>query len=107
MADACLQLMSIADADFDKLISGYPPLVNIGCGEDVTIRQLAERVAKVVGFEGALRFDTSKPDGTPRKLLDVSRLFALGWRPRIGIEQGIGLAYQAYSGSIPAESHST
>jgi GDP-L-fucose synthase len=107
MADACLKLMSLSDAEFNELIADYPPLINIGCGADMTIRELAESIAKVVKFDGALRFDTSKPDGTPRKLLDVSRLFALGWRPRVDIEQGIGLAYQAYSGSIPAESHST
>jgi GDP-L-fucose synthase len=107
MADACLKLMSLSDAEFNELIADYPPLINIGCGADMTIRELAESIAKVVKFDGALRFDTSKPDGTPRKLLDVSRLFALGWRPRVDIEQGIGLAYQAYSESIPAESHST
>jgi GDP-L-fucose synthase len=56
--------------------------VNIGCGEDLTIRELAELIAKIVGFNGRLVFDTSKPDGTPRKLLDISRLSALGWRPR-------------------------
>ncbi len=107
MADACLKLMSLSDAEFNELIADYPPLINIGCGADMTIRELAESIAKVVKFDGALRFDTSKPDGTPRKLLDVSRLFTLGWRPRVDIEQGIGLAYQAYSESIPAESHST
>ena len=107
MADACLKLISLPDAEFNGLIGGYPPLINIGCGADMTIRELAETVANVVGFNGALRFDASRPDGTPRKLLDVGRLFALGWRPSVGIEQGIGLAYQAYSESIPAESHST
>ena len=64
-------------------------LVNIGCGEDVTIRELAELVARVVGYPGRLAWDTSKPDGTPRKLLDVSRLTALGWKPRIGLEEGL------------------
>jgi GDP-L-fucose synthase len=99
--------MSLSDAEFNELIADYPPLINIGCGIDLTIRELAETVAEVVSFNGALRFDASRPDGTPRKLLDVSRLFALGWRPRVTIEQGIGLAYQAYSESTPAESHST
>ena len=107
MADACLKLISLPDAEFNGLIADYPPLINIGCGADMTIRELAETVANVVGFNGALRFDASRPDGTPRKLLDVSRLFALGWRPSVGIERGIGLAYQAYSETIPAESHST
>ena len=103
MADACLKLISLSDTKFNELIAGYPPLINIGCGVDATIRELAETVAEAVGFDGALRFDTSKPDGTPRKLLDVSRLFALGWRPCMGIEEGIRLAYQAYSESIPTE----
>lgn len=107
MADACLMLMSLEDIDSEKLIAGYPPLINIGCGEDMTVRELAETVAQVVGFEGALRFDVSKPDGTPRKLLDISRLFSLGWRPRIDIGQGIGLAYRAYTENAPALTHQT
>ena len=81
MADACVTLMSMKDESFDGQATQYPPLINIGCGVDLTIRELAELVAKTVGFKGALKFDTSKPDGTPRKLLDVGRLFCLGWRP--------------------------
>ncbi|HJY77446.1 MAG TPA: GDP-L-fucose synthase [Burkholderiales bacterium] len=68
-------------------------LINIGYGEDITIRELAHTIARVVGFHGELRFDTTKPDGTPRKLLDCSRINALGWRPRIPLEQGLRLAY--------------
>jgi len=84
LADACVHLME----------QGYDgPLVNIGCGSDVTIRELAETVMKVVGFEGRIVFDASKPDGTPRKLMSVERLSSLGWRARTGLEQGIGLAY--------------
>ena len=67
--------------------------VNVGCGEDLTIRELAELVCDVVGFRGELRFDTSKPDGTPRKLMDVSRLAELGWRPGIGLRSGIAASY--------------
>jgi GDP-L-fucose synthase len=90
MADACVMLMCLPDEQFDRLLAEYqPPLINVGCGEDVTIRELAETVAKVVGFEGKLVFDTTKPDGTPRKLLDVSRMFGLGWRPKVSIEAGI------------------
>jgi GDP-L-fucose synthase len=107
MANACLRLISLSDDAFQGLIDGYPPLINVGCGEDLTIRELAGTVARVVGFEGALRFDTDKPDGTPRKLLDVSRLFALGWRPSIDIEQGVSLAYQAYRESVSQNVHST
>ncbi|MBI5926406.1 MAG: GDP-L-fucose synthase [Aquabacterium sp.] len=84
LADACVYLME----------QGYSgPLVNIGTGTDVTIRELAQTVIKVVGFAGDLRFDASKPDGTPRKLMDVSRLASLGWRARTSLEEGIGLAY--------------
>ena len=68
-------------------------LVNIGCGTDVTIRELAELVARIVGFTGRLAFDTSKPDGTPRKLLDVGRLSALGWTPSITLEEGVRGTY--------------
>jgi GDP-L-fucose synthase len=93
MADACLTLMRHPETAFGDLCAAYPPLVNVGCGEDLTIRQLAETVAKVVGFDGALRFDTSKPDGTPRKLLDVGKITAIGWRPVTAMESGIRKAY--------------
>ncbi|WP_157263645.1 GDP-L-fucose synthase family protein [Azohydromonas aeria] len=86
LADACVHLM---ERGWDG------ELVNIGTGEDVTIRELAETVMRVVGFEGRIVFDASKPDGTPRKLLDVSRLAALGWRARTKLEDGIRLAYTA------------
>jgi len=69
-------------------------IVNVGCGQDVTIRELAEMVKAAVGYEGRLEFDTSKPDGTPRKLLDVSRLSALGWSPRIALPEGIRSTYR-------------
>jgi GDP-L-fucose synthase len=75
--------------------------LNVGTGEDITIRELAELVADVVGWSGELLFDTSKPDGTPRKLLDVSRLSALGWRARIGLRDGIERAYRWYVDSLP------
>jgi GDP-L-fucose synthase len=94
MADACVHLLNLPDPEFDRLrMEGRPPLVNVGCGEDLTIAELAAMVARIVGFEGALEFDASKPDGTPRKLLDVDRVNALGWRPRIALEQGIADAY--------------
>ena len=80
------------------LIENYnsPEIVNVGCGEDVTIRELAELICDVVGFEGQLVFDTSKPDGTPRKLLDTSKLTGLGWRPRITLREGIAQTYAWY-----------
>src|SRR5262245_35381738 len=68
--------------------------INIGWGEDITIRELAEAIARLVGFRGTLEFDTTRPDGTPRKLLDVSRLTALGWRPRVSLEAGLDSTYE-------------
>lgn len=86
LADACVHLME----------RGYDgPLVNIGTGTDVTIRELAETVMDVVGFRGRITFDATKPDGTPRKLLDVSRLASLGWTARTGLRDGIRLAYES------------
>lgn len=80
------------------LIESYdsPEIINVGCGEDVTIRELAELICEVVGFAGELVFDTSKPDGTPRKLLDTSRITALGWKPRIALRDGIAQTYDWY-----------
>lgn len=96
MADACVMLMQLPDREFDPLISSYPPLINIGCGEDLTIRELAELVAEKVGFTGILGFDDSRPDGTPRKLLDVERLFSLGWRPSVKLADGIRIAHRDF-----------
>lgn len=86
LADACVHLMAKAYAG---------PLVNIGTGEDVTIGELAQTVMDVVGFRGRVVFDTTKPDGTPRKLLDVSRAQALGWRAQVSLRDGIARAYAA------------
>jgi GDP-L-fucose synthase len=87
LADACIHLMKHYSSD---------ELVNIGTGEDIAIAEFARVVAGVVGYSGAISFDPSRPDGTPRKLLDVSRLAKLGWRARTSLEDGIKLAYQAY-----------
>ena len=103
MADACVALLDLGDAQFGRALEAYPPLVNIGCGTDLTIRELAELVARVIGFKGTLRFDASKPDGTPRKLLDVSRMERLGWRSRIGMEEGVALAYRDFLGRYGAQ----
>jgi GDP-L-fucose synthase len=96
MADACVMLVGMDDQRFDAQATQYPPLLNIGCGEDLTIKDLAELVAGTVEYHGALKFDTSKPDGTPRKLLDVGRLFSLGWRPSTQLEAGVKAAYQDF-----------
>jgi GDP-L-fucose synthase len=96
MADACVALLRLEEERFRAELGTYPPLVNIGAGTDLSIRELAELVARIVGFKGALRFDGSKPDGTPRKLLDVSRMSRLSWKARVGMEEGIALAYRDY-----------
>jgi GDP-L-fucose synthase len=101
MARACVHIMKLDDARFATLLGSDetatgrfdPPLVNVGVGEDVTIRELAETVRRVVGFDGELRFDTTRPDGTPRKLLDVSKAHGLGWRASVSLEDGLGRAY--------------
>ncbi|WP_395701111.1 GDP-L-fucose synthase family protein [Aquabacterium sp.] len=110
MADACVWLMQLDDAAYgallgsDESVSGRfePPLVNIGVGHDVTIRELAELIARTVGYTGALVFDASKPDGTPRKLMDVSRLARSGWHARTPLAEGLQTAYRDYLGTIGA-----
>jgi GDP-L-fucose synthase len=99
MADACLFLMQLPDEVYLPVVQSETtaPLINIGCGEDQTIRQLAELVREVVGFEGELVFDTTKPDGTPRKLLDISRIKQLGWVPRIDLRDGLTSVYQEFA----------
>jgi GDP-L-fucose synthase len=93
LAEACLFLMQ----QEDKAIAYQDrPLLNIGTGEDVTIKELAELIKEIVGFQGTIVFDTAKPDGTPRKLLDISRISHLGWRPRIPLKQGIRQTYEWY-----------
>ena len=87
LAGACRFLLESYDS---------PEIVNVGCGEDVAIRELAEIICEAVGFTGRLAFDTTKPDGTPRKLLDVTRLTALGWKPRIALREGIRQTYEWY-----------
>jgi GDP-L-fucose synthase len=73
--------------------------INIGCGDDISIAELARLIGRIVGFDGEFVFDRTKPDGTPRKLLDVTKLSALGWRPRIGLEPGIRDVYDWYRGT--------
>jgi GDP-L-fucose synthase len=94
LAGACLFLMRHYES---------PEIINIGCGEDLTIRELAELVCDVVGYQGELRWDTSKPDGTPRKLLNVSKLDALGWKPRIGLREGIAHSYEWFLNHVAPE----
>jgi len=91
LADACVFLMQ----NYDQ-----PEIINVGTGEDVTIRELAELIAEITGFRGRIVQDTSKPDGTPRKLLDVSRLNALGWRARINLREGLEQTYRWFTTHI-------
>jgi GDP-L-fucose synthase len=96
LAEACIFLLNLDEARFDSLLlEDAPPLINIGTGEDITIRDLAETVARIVGFRGRLIFDTTKPDGTPRKLMDVTRLHTLGWHRTTNLDQGIRLTLEA------------
>lgn len=104
MADACVYLMNLPDASYQALLGSdeaktgefMPPLVNIGVGDDLSIRALAEMVRDVVGYSGEIVFDASKPDGTPRKLMDVGRLSGLGWRARMPLNDGLQQAYLAF-----------
>ena len=105
MANACVFLMELKQETFDSLVASETsaPLINVGAGEDQTIRELAGIVAEVVGFDGELRFGPSKPDGTPRKLLDVSRLNSLGWTPRIALREGLELSYKDFLESVTTQ----
>jgi GDP-L-fucose synthase len=96
LAGACIHLLNLPDPIYDTLLSEKEaPLVNIGTGKDLTIRELAELVSRVLEFECELEFDTSRQDGTPQKLLDVSRINALGWKARVELAEGIRLTYEA------------
>jgi GDP-L-fucose synthase len=100
-------LMTLPEDVFGRLVAPEAaPLINVGAGEDQSIAELATVIAGVLGFRGRFAYDASKPDGTPRKLLDVSRLSALGWRARTPLREGIALAYRDFlerpDGSRPA-----
>ncbi len=101
MADACVYLMCLPDAQYTPLLGqdrsdGLPPLMNIGVGHDLTIRELAGAIQSVVGFNGEIVFDSAKPDGTMRKLMDVGRLSAMGWRASTDMQRGLAAVYQDY-----------
>jgi len=101
MAAACIHVMNLTHA---QLAGAVPnPMcshINVGTGHDVTIAELAMMMARVVGFEGSMEFDTSKPDGSPRKLMDVSRLSSLGWKYSVDLEQGLGMTYEWFLGHL-------
>ncbi len=94
LAEACVFLMNLDEASYSSLLEGVP-LINIGTGTDVTIKELAEHVCVALGFDGELVFDTTRPDGTPQKLLDVTRIRKLGWQAKTGLAEGIAKTYES------------
>jgi GDP-L-fucose synthase len=99
-ASGCIFLMQLSDEDFLSLTAPAtgPPLINVGTGRDLTIQQLAQMICDVIGFKGKIAFDHSKPDGTPRKLLEVSKLERLGWKPTVSLQDGIERTYRDFLG---------
>jgi GDP-L-fucose synthase len=102
MADACVFVMNLEEKTAADYFFSYPNpcFVNVGTGNDSSVMELAQMIQKVTGFKGKLVFDKSKPDGTPRKLLDVSKLSHLGWTSKIGMEEGIQKTYDWYLGRV-------
>jgi GDP-L-fucose synthase len=97
MADACVHLLGLEEEKYKKLILSLEPcLINIGKGKDISIKELAELIKEIVGFEGEIVFDAGKPDGTPQKLLDVSRMNKLGWKAKVSLSEGIKRTYFSY-----------
>ncbi|MGZ5001494.1 MAG: GDP-L-fucose synthase [Methylomonas sp.] len=94
MAAASLHVLNLEKATYQSVTEPMLSHLNVGTGEDVTIRQLAETIAKVAGFQGEISWDAEKPDGTPRKLMDNAKLWSLGWQPKIGLEDGLRATYQ-------------
>jgi GDP-L-fucose synthase len=99
MAEASVHVMELQRADYDAHTEPMQSHINVGAGIDVTIRELAELIGKVVGYTGKIEFDTSKPDGTPRKWLDIAKLQKLGWRPSVALVDGLTSTYQSFSSS--------
>ena len=96
MAEACVHVLGLDKATYAANTQPMLSHINVGTGQDVTILELARQVAKTVGYAGRIELDTTKPDGTPRKLLDVSRLKSMGWSPRVGLDDGLALAYEDF-----------
>lgn len=101
LADACVFLLQLSEEEFGRLLGqDLPPLINIGTGEDVSIRELAELICRLLEYRGELTYNPAQPDGTPRKLLDVSRMRALGWTARTGLEEGIRRTVAVEAGNL-------
>lgn len=104
MADACVYLMNLPQDQYQALLGSdesktgrfEPPLINVGVGEDISIRELAELVKQTVGYEGSIEFDTTKPDGTPRKLMSVDQLTEVGWKAKVSLKRGLNFAYKDF-----------
>lgn len=96
MAAACVHVMQLPKKIYDQQTSPTQNHINVGSGKDVSIAEVAAIIAQIVGFEGEIVFDSSKPDGAPRKLMDSSRINALGWKPKVGLRQGLEAAYQDF-----------
>ncbi|MFC3678336.1 GDP-L-fucose synthase [Ferrovibrio xuzhouensis] len=96
MAAASLYVMNLDKAVYEQHTQPMLSHINVGCGDDITISELAEQIGRTVGYRGEAEFDAGKPDGTPRKLMDSARLNALGWRPLVTLEEGLALAYQDF-----------
>ena len=96
MATASVHVMNLPQATYDQHTHPMQSHINVGYGSDITISELAQTVSQVVGYQGEIDFDTSKPDGTPRKLMDSSRLMALGWQAKVSLQDGLTLAYQDF-----------
>jgi GDP-L-fucose synthase len=96
MAAACVHVMNLDKAIYDQHTQPMLSHINVGSGEDISIREVAEIIGKTVGYQGDINFDTTKPDGTPRKLMDSSRLNALGWKAQVGLQTGLAAAYQDF-----------
>jgi GDP-L-fucose synthase len=108
MADAGVFLLNLPEDEFRKLTANpaIAPLVNVGSGSDLTIGELARKICQALEFNGEIVFDTSKPDGTPRKLMDSGKLFSYGWRPKVSLEEGIRIAYDEFRGKAVKTMHS-
>ncbi|MFT5895065.1 MAG: GDP-L-fucose synthase, partial [bacterium] len=97
MASACIHVLNIPRSEYQSAVPDRCSHLNVGTGVDCSIRELAETIASIVGFNGKLRFDTAKPDGTRRKLLDVTRIHSLGWKHEVGLRDGLETACQWFA----------
>ena len=96
MAAACVHVMNLARAHYDQHTQPMLSHINVGCGQDLTIAQVAQAIGQTVGYQGVISFDATRPDGAPRKLMDSARIHSLGWQPTVELQQGLALAYQDF-----------